>query len=137
LAKLCIYSKYMNLTIKFTGQSFLLQIWRFKNSKQNSQHPRGPQDPCLHFHSPKKISQGFSQFFSALHSWLEYLPIKKNTPKSNNQCPRYEGSKKGQRIAPICSLAPTPIRNCVRQGKTVRVFLEFFLDNNPIFNIYQ
>jgi hypothetical protein len=39
------------------GQSFLLQIWRFKDSKINSQCPHGRQDPRL----PKKINEGFLQ----------------------------------------------------------------------------
>jgi hypothetical protein len=50
-------------------------------------------------------------------------------PKSNRYYPRYEGSKKGQRIVSIRTsihtVAPHPIFISIRQGKMIRGFLDF------------
>jgi hypothetical protein len=47
-------------------------------------------------------------------------------PKSNHYYLRAEGSKKGQKIAPIRTLTPPPIRICFCQEKMVKDFLDFF-----------
>jgi hypothetical protein len=51
-------------------------------------------------------------------------------PKSNHYCPRYEGSKKGQKIALVCTsirtLAPCPVHIFVCQGKLIKIFFDFF-----------
>jgi hypothetical protein len=51
-------------------------------------------------------------------------------PKSNHYCPKYEGSKKGQKIASVrtsvCTLAPPPVHISICHRKTKRGFLDFF-----------
>jgi hypothetical protein len=50
-------------------------------------------------------------------------------PKFNHYCSRYEGEKKGEKIASnrtsVCTLALPPVHISIRQGKTVKSFLDF------------
>jgi hypothetical protein len=78
----------------------------------------------------RKLMKASRKFLFAVCSWLKFLPTKKKHVKSSHYCPKYEGSKQGQKIAPICifihTLAPPLVCISIRREKTVRGFSDLF-----------
>ena len=86
-----------------------------------------------------------SPWFPASHAiFSQVLSLVLQDSVSTSDCLKYEGSKEGKKIdlihTSVCTMSPPPIGISVRQGKTVRFLVSFwicFLEDNHIFNIYQ
>jgi hypothetical protein len=82
------------------------------------------------------IVRGFLDLFFGGQSYLQYLPAKKKKHQKTIISPPDMEVQKCKFFYPGSVRMEDPVRISIRQGKKVRGFLNFPLENNPIFNIY-